>query len=331
MPRNKPLKRWQCLILAACLGLCGCASAQVTVPSATAPATMPAAAYGTVLGIGHLEAAGLTETSGLAASRQTAGVLWAVNDSGNAPVLFALGSRGEDRGAVRVAGVKNIDWEDLASFVWLGKAYLLVADVGDNRSVRSEVLLHVVPEPLPGKDGRFSGSVKPAWSIRLRFEDGPRDCEGVAVDEQAGQIWLMSKRTSLPILYRLPLRPAQPEQLQTARRVFEINNISAPTSDDLSNIYGRFRSWPTAFDIQSGGRAAVILTYKDAYLYVRQGSEPWAETLTRPPQILRLPAAKLLPQREAICFTADKALLVTSEGPGAALFRVSSGSGNIPF
>lgn len=331
MRSHKPLNRWQYLILAACLGLCGCASAQVASSSAAPPGTRQPVAYATALGIGHLEAVGLTETSGLAASRQTDGVLWAVNDSGNAPELFALGSRGEDRGTVRVAGVKNIDWEDLASFTWQGKAYLLVADVGDNRAVRPEVLLHVVPEPLPGKDGRFSGTVKPAWSIRLRFEDGPRDCEGVAVDEQDGQIWLLSKRTDLPILYQVPLRPAQPELLQTARRVFEVNNLPAPTSEDLSQVYGRFRSWPTAFDIQTGGRAAVILTYKDAYLYVRRGSEPWTATLARSPQILRLPSPELLPQREAICFTEDNALLVTSEGPGAALFRLSAGSGNPPF
>lgn len=328
---NTLLKRWPCLILTAMLMLCGCAAAQDSVSSAAASGTRQSAAYGSVLGIGHLEAGGLTETSGLAASRQTDGVLWAVNDSGNAPVLFALGSRGKDRGAVRIAGVKNIDWEDLASFTWQGKAYLLVADVGDNRSVRPEVQLHVVPEPLPGKDGRFSGTVKPAWSIRLRFEDGPRDCEGVAVDEQDGQIWLMSKRTALPILYRVSLRPAQPEQVQTARRVFEINNLPAPTSNDLSQVYGRFRSWPTAFDMQAGGRAAVILTYKDAYLYVRRGREPWTATLARPPQILRLPSAELLPQREAMCFTQDNALLVTSEGPGAALFRLSAGTGTLPF
>lgn len=331
MRSHRSLQCWQCLILAVCLGLCGCASAQTVTLTAAPPVTPVPVAYRSALGIGHLGAVGLTEASGLAASRQIPGVLWAVNDSGNAPVLFALGGRGEDRGTVHIAGVENIDWEDLAAFTWQGRSYLLVADVGDNRAQRSEVQLHVVPEPSPDADGRFSGTVKPAWSIRLCFEDGPRDCEGVAVDEQAGHIWLLSKRTDAPILYRLPLRPDQPGQLQTARRIAAIRNIPAPDSDDLSQVYGRFRSWPTAFDMQAGGRAAVILTYKDAYLYVRRGREPWTSTLARQPQILPLPAAELLPQREAICFAGDDALLVTSEGAGAALFRLSVAIGTLPF
>ncbi|ABA90257.1 hypothetical protein Pcar_3022 [Syntrophotalea carbinolica DSM 2380] len=319
------MKPWQSLILAACLGLCGCSAAGQAESTDGLPVQRKTAGYQTVLGVGHLGAAELTEASGLAASRQTAGVLWAVNDSGNAPELFALGPRGEDRGTVRVAGVKNIDWEDLASFSWQGQAYLLVADVGDNRAIRQEVLLHVVPEPQPGSDGRFSGTVAPAWSLRVRFEDGSRDCEAVAVDPQQGQIWLLSKRTSAPILYRLPLRPTAEGQPQTARRTAEIGNIPAPDSEDLAQVFGRFRSWPTALDIRADGRAAVILTYKDAYLYLRHGTEPWEAALARTPQILRLPAAELLPQREAICFSDDNSLLVTSEGQGAGLYRLPTG------
>lgn len=325
------MRRWQVLLLAGCLGLCGCSMAPAVTPLAAPAAPSVPVAYRNAVGIGHLGALGLTEASGLAASRLSAGVLWAVNDSGNAPLLFALNSRGEELGTVQVAGVKNIDWEDLASFTWQGQAYLLVADVGDNRALRSEVQLHVVPEPLPGPDGHFSGTVIPAWSIRLRFEDGPRDCEAVAVDAQAGQIWLLSKRTEVPVLYRLPLRPDPSAQVQTASRVNEIRNIPAPDSADLLQAYGRFRAWPTAFDMRADGRAAVILTYKDAYLYVRQGREPWADALVRPPQILRLPDAESLPQREAMCFAGDDALLVTSEGPGAALFRLSAGTGDHPL
>ena len=55
------------------------------------------------------------EASGLAASRRTDGLIWTHNDSGGEPVLFALGTDGALRGKVRLEGVTNEDWEDLAS------------------------------------------------------------------------------------------------------------------------------------------------------------------------------------------------------------------------
>jgi len=307
------------------LGICCCVSPRNGMSTDLAGPPHETAAYGSPLRIGKLQTAELVETSGLVASRQTAGLLWAINDSGNLPEIFALGSGGEDRGRVRITGVGNIDWEDLAAFTLDGKAYLLVADVGDNRSLREEVLLHVVPEPLPGKDGRFAGTIAPTRSLRLRFEDGPRDCEGVAVDERDGQILLLSKRTEPPVLYCVPLHPTDPGRIQTARRVAGIDRIPAPAAADLAQPYGRFRSWPTALDLRFDGAAMVVLTYKDAYLYRRNGNESWTIALTRPPEVLPLPDTEQLPQREAMCFDPDGALLVTSEGPGAALFRLAPG------
>lgn len=318
------MKRWQSLLLAGCLGLCSCAAEQAAAPAAGVSVPRMPDISPVALSVGHLEAQVLTEASGLAASRETPGLLWAINDSGNTPVLFALGEHGEDRGEVRVAGVENIDWEDLAAFTWQGRAYLVVADVGDNRGERSQVQLHVVPEPLPGTNGHVTGTVVPAWSISLMFEDGPRDCEGVAVDEAGEQILLLSKRTALPILYRVPLRPEQPGQVQIARRVAEVANIPPPDRGDLLQPFGVFRSWPTALDIGPGGSAMLILTYKNAYLYPRRGPESWATTLARSPSILRLPSANVLPQREAICFLEDGSILVTSEGRGAALFKFAA-------
>src|SRR4051812_34201862 len=50
------------------------------------------------------------ETSGLAASQRTAGLLWTHNDSGGEPVLFALNTDGTLRGSVQLQGVVNRDW-----------------------------------------------------------------------------------------------------------------------------------------------------------------------------------------------------------------------------
>jgi hypothetical protein len=283
-----------------------------------------AAPYRMALGVGHLQAAGLGEASGMAVSRRQADLLWAVNDSGNPPVLFALSSRGAARGAVRVAGVENVDWEDLAAFRWQGQAYLLLADTGDNRARRREVALHVVAEPEPNAAGRFSGEVRPAWTLRFRYEDGPRDCEAVAVDERTGQVLLVSKRTKPPVLYRLPLRPAASDAVLIARRLTTVAGLPAPTAVDLEQPYGRYRSQPTALDIDPTALRAVLLTYKDAYLFSRCPQEPWAATFARPPRCIRLPEADFLPQREALCFASDgRSLLVTSEGENAPIFRLA--------
>jgi hypothetical protein len=95
------------------MAVCGVGMAADGAPIAGA---LSAASYRAALGVGRLKSAALGEDSGLAASRRQANLLWALNDSGNPPVLFALSARGAARGAVRVAGVENIDWEDLAAF-----------------------------------------------------------------------------------------------------------------------------------------------------------------------------------------------------------------------
>ena len=72
--------------------------------------------------VGRITHPAARETSGLAASHRTHDLLWSDNDSGGQPVLYGIGIDGHLRGTVRVAGVKNIDWEDLASFELDGQA-----------------------------------------------------------------------------------------------------------------------------------------------------------------------------------------------------------------
>ena len=55
----------------------------------------------------------LRESSGVAASRAHAGVLWTHNDSGDGPYLYATDLRGHDRGFLLVPGAEATDWEDM--------------------------------------------------------------------------------------------------------------------------------------------------------------------------------------------------------------------------
>src|ERR1041385_7437278 len=53
----------------------------------------------------------LVENSAAAMSAWQPGVLFTINDSGNEALLFALDTPGADRGAWRVQGSTDIDWE----------------------------------------------------------------------------------------------------------------------------------------------------------------------------------------------------------------------------
>lgn len=263
----------------------------------------------------------LIESSGMAHSRCERDLLWIVNDNEHPPVLYGVGSDGSDQGMVTVRGAENTDWEDLAAFELGGQAYILIADVGDNRALRDACRIYVVAEPLRQPGAGFPAQVDVAWQFDFRYADGPRDCEGAAVDTENRQILLITKRTSPPQLYVLPLRPSL-RTVATARRIAAVPHIPPPTAQDLAESprFGAFQSQPTALDIRGDNRLAVILTYKDAYLFWRAAGASWPVALSRPPLTVNLPKLK---QKETACLTPDgRILYVSTEQRPAPLLAV---------
>lgn len=256
------------------------------------------------------------EISGLAASRRHPGILWVHNDGDNAPELYAIDARGEHRATLRLQGVRNVDWEDLAAFELDGKAYLLVADVGDNGGLRRELRLRVVEEPAELADR----VARVAWTVRFRWPDGPRDCESVAVDVAERAAYLVSKKRVPPELFRVALR--SPEgRVQIAERVATLPGIEQPTPDDLRRnpVYGRYRSQITAADIAPDGRSFAVLNYRRIILWPRHPAG-WAAALQRPGRALDFP---WVPQAEALGFARDgRSLWLSSERLPAPLLRV---------
>lgn len=261
----------------------------------------------------------LAEISGLAASRQHPGVLWVHNDSGDPADLYAISSRGERLATLRIADVVNVDWEDIATFTLKGKPYLLIADTGDNGGIRQTLQVHVVPEPARIEDQ----TVTPAWSIRFRWPDGPRDCEAVAVDAERGTILLFGKKRVPADVLTLPLRP-RTQKRQVARRIGTLSGIAQPTQEDLTlnPVYGRYRSQITAADISPDGHRLAVLNYRAVYLYERPGKTRWAQALARPGTELHYP---WLAQAEAVGWAPDgKALWISTERRPTPLMWVAS-------
>ena len=250
----------------------------------------------------------LSEVSGLAASRVHPGVYWALNDGGNGEALIAIRSDGSRVASVHVAGVKNVDWEDIDSFELDGRKYLMIADTGDNGGIRKTLALHFVEEPAVLHEG---DTLKPAWTTIFRWPDGARDCEASAVDAASGEVLLISKKRVPPELFRLPLHPG--EALQTAELVTTLSGIDQPSESQLKDnpVYGRYRSQISGADLSPNGRVLAVLNYHSIHLYVREPGMDWAKAMRRAPGSLQFP---WLPQAEGVAFSPDgRSLLVGSE------------------
>ena len=255
----------------------------------------------------RLRSPAISEASGLAVSPTDAGFLWLVNDSGGTSEVHLVTTDGTPRGSVTIHAA-NRDWEDLAAFMWNGEPHLLIADVGDNGSTRERVTLHVVREPvLPAAGKSLAGKVATAWKIEFTFEDGPRDCEAVAVDAAAGRILLISKRTEPPVVYELPLRPGKHP---VARRI----GTTATLGPGSNLPFGR---QPTGMDISPDNRLAAVITYLGVFLFKRSPEQTWTQAFGEPPDFLGPHGLK---QAESVAFSSD----------GRTIFAVSE-KGNSPI
>jgi hypothetical protein len=288
----------------------GCTNPQDSAPLITAPGR----------GV-KLPAGALTEASGLAPSLLRPDALWLNNDSGDTPTLYQLSMDGRELGRIRIEGATATDWEDCASFTYKGQPWLLAADTGDNDQQRDIITLWIAPEPEPSKLSPGKPlKVGLAWSIRVRFPEGPEDCESVGVDATEERIYLISKRSHPPVVYSVPLKPAG-DGVVVAQRVtaLEWMKPASGLGSTLPTPRGRYANQPTGLSFSQDGRMAVILTYVDTWLYTRAPGQSWAELFSKPGVLL--PDHGLL-QAEAVCLSADsRSIFITSEGAEPPLLR----------
>ncbi len=272
--------------------------------------------------VGKLTDRRIPESSGLAASIRSPGHLWTHNDSGDGPRLFLIETTGRVVAEYHLdlpPGEKAIDWEDMCSFTLDGKAYLLVADTGNSPPKREVVTLWLVEEPAmpPEADGRKAdgrpsvGFGSDALRIEVAYADGPRDVESVAFDPTTRTVLLVSKEWPSPQtgaiggagVYR-----------------FTLPDESTATPLILEREAELTLKVVTAADVSPDGLRCVLLTYGDAYQYVREEDEPWPAAFERGPTPIALGPRG---QSEAVCFGLDGVTLyLTAERTGRPIWSV---------
>lgn len=90
--------------------------------------------------IREIEESGLEETSGIEYIAGTK-TLWAVEDSGNKNNIYGFNAEGERIAEINIKGVKNIDWEDLASDK---EGNIYIGDFGNNDNLREDLSIYKI-------------------------------------------------------------------------------------------------------------------------------------------------------------------------------------------
>jgi hypothetical protein len=251
----------------------------------------------------------LDEISGVVVSRRHDGVLWAHNDSGALPEVFAIGDDGSHLGRYDVDGAEASDWEDLG----FGRGpqehadYLYLGDIGDNFDVplrlENPIRIYRVPEPEVSGDGA-DGPLERAVVFDIAYDDGHRDAETLMTDPLSDDLFIVSKQwDGAPAgVYRLPADIA----------VAEAAPVETVTMERLADVAESAGVWITGGDISVDGFLVALRTYAEVWLWDRDPGRSVAETLADPPTCRREVRE---PQGEAVAFAEDGYGFVTiSEG-----------------
>jgi hypothetical protein len=245
------VRRWPAALVAATI----CFVSQPAVSAAPAKATL----------LFRLADSRLQEVSGVAAGIASPNVFYVQNDSGDSARFFALDrTSGDVLTEYDVPGATNVDWEDIAVATdSRGVPSVWLADIGDNDSHRSSVVVYRVDEPhVRDTRGAVRTTSKPdVWF--LTYPGGSRDAESLAVAPH-GRAYIVSKSlVGASIVYRLPARP-------DARRTHELQTVGpiqfrVVKRGDVSSYPAQIAA--TGAAISPGGSTLVIRTYNDAYVW----------------------------------------------------------------
>jgi hypothetical protein len=265
---------------------CRCAIVLLVVAQAS---LVQALTIGSPQQIGTISSSVLDEVSGLVDSRANAGTFWVHNDSGDSARFYAMSHGGELLGAFPLDGVTARDWEDMAIGPKAGGGnYLYLGDVGDNNAVRQNVAIHRVTEPL--STGGTTIGDNAYTTLQLNYPNGARDVESMFVDPISGELFLITKRVSVPEVYNIPT-----SAFDNAMQTVTLNALGA---------FPELPYWATAADISPDGRYILVRssTPSRGYLYERADGQSVAEALHG--EAIEIPLGSEI-QGEAIGWAAD--------------------------
>ncbi|OKH95875.1 hypothetical protein [Streptomyces uncialis] len=230
----------------------------------------------------------ITESSGLAASRQHPGVYWTHNDSDDGAFLYAVDARtGKTVATLTLTGVGSPRDVEAVSVGADGNLY--VGDIGDNLGgTWKHVWIYKLPEPK-----RLADRTVKATQYTVTYEDGPRDAEAMMVHPKTGRLYIVDKQKDDDKDAALYIGPAE----------------LSPTGMNVFKRGATIDLWVTDGAFSPDGERLALRGYFGGILY------DWGNGVPKRTDTLSVPLQR---QGESLTWTPDgTGLLYGSEGRGS--------------
>ena len=208
--------------------------------------------------VGALEHPAIRETSGIVKSRRHDGIYWVHNDSGNAPLLFAVRRDGR---LVReyLVKVPNVDWEDVTVD---GDGHLYLGEIGNNEGRLPLRAIYQLDEPDPNAEGPRELKVKTASYYRFADKDSRFDAEGLVVDGKRALVVAKTFDGREAEVYAVPLDPPAP--------------LLRPAVPERVGTLPKFVEPVTGASLSADGRRLAVCSPRAAGVYERTDGGKWA-------------------------------------------------------
>ena len=242
----------------------------------------------------------MKEISGLAASRQTPGYLWAHGDenTGDNRKIIAIQPDGTLAMTVNLTtpNTDRDDWEDIATGIYDGKNYVFIGAIGDNDlAFNDQYYIFYFEEPAISS-GTQNVTVN---TIRFGYPDiKAHNTETLMYDNVEQMFYIADKVEGVCHLYKLPFSTTYGTGVQRLTEVCALGNGS---KFKLAN----------GGDITPDGHWMAIKNEEYILLWERQGAESLSATAQRNP--MQVMAYQKEEQGESLAWLNDSLFYTTSD------------------
>ena len=192
---------------------------------------------------------------------------------------------------IQIPDAVNVDWEAITTD---DQGNLIIADCGNNFSIRRDLVLYIVKEPYPPQTvvTCVSSRILYYYPDQKDFPPEKNDYDAEAIFWRNGRIYILTKHRS-----------------DTLTKLYRLDSVN-PLKDNPATLIGKFdiHGQISGADVSLDGKKIAILAYNSVWLFeVSENSDDFFNG-----RISWLPIK--VEHCEAICFDNDKLIIVSEKG-----------------